>query len=330
MYRVLITTVPFGKNNKAPLENLVAAGMEYVINPLGRRLKEAELAEMIDGFDILIAGTEHISTKVLERATKLKLIARVGIGLDNLDLLEARRRGIQVTYTPDAPAPAVAELTIGLMLSLLRSIHLSNDDLHNGKWTRYFGRRITNCAVGIIGAGRIGSKVIGHLQALGVDRILATDIDPSVHSNFDTVVEWVDRETIYQESDIISVHVPLDYRTRGMIGRREMRLMKSDAILINASRGGIVNEVDLAYVLKEGHLGGAAIDAFEMEPYVGELANISRCLLTAHMGSMSLDCREQMEVEATDEAVRFALGRDLKCIVPTQEYEIKELDLINE
>ena len=330
MNRVLITTVPFGQNNKEPLEKLVAAGLEYVINPLGRKLKETELAEMIGDFDVLIAGTEKISAKVLERATNLKLIARVGIGLDNLDLLEARRRGIQVTYTPDAPAPAVAELTIGLILSLLRSIHLSNDELHNGKWIRYFGRRIANCTVGIIGVGRIGSKVIQHLQAFGVDRILATDTDPRVYSKFNQDVEWVDRETIYRESDIVTVHVPLDHSTRNMIRRREMLLMKSDAIVVNASRGGIVNEADLVNILREGHLGGVAIDVFETEPYSGELANIDRCLLTAHMGSMSIDCREQMEVEATDEAVSFAAGAELKCLVPEEEYIIQELDFQNE
>jgi D-3-phosphoglycerate dehydrogenase / 2-oxoglutarate reductase len=329
MYKVLITTVPFGQNNKSPLEKLVSADMEYVINPLGRKLKESELAEMIDGFDILIAGTEHISAKVLERATKLKLIARVGIGLDNLDLLEARRRGIQVTYTPDAPAPAVAELTIGLMLSLLRSIHLSNDDLHNQKWTRYFGRRISNCSVGIVGAGRIGSRVIRHLQALGVNQVLAYDRDENVQSNFDKNVEWVSKETVYQESDIISIHVPLDHRTRNMIGCKELLSMRSNALLINASRGGIINENDLAYVLNSGHLGGAAIDVFETEPYKGELVNISRCLLTAHMGSMSLDCREKMEDEATDEAVRFSLDEKLKCTVPIEEYEVQELDINN-
>ena len=115
-----------------------------------------------------------------------------------------------------------------------------------------------------------------------------------------------------------------------MIRRREMLLMKSDAIVVNASRGGIVNEADLANILREGHLGGAAIDVFESEPYSGELANIDRCLLTAHMGSMSLDCREQMEVEATDEAVRFVTGAELKCLVPEEEYIIQELDFQNE
>ena len=116
MPKVLITTVPFADKNRLPIELLEGAGIEYLINPIGRKLKEEELAEMVDDFDVLIAGTELITERVMSCASKLKLISRVGIGLDSVDLLAAERRGIQVSYTPDAPAPAVAELTIGLML----------------------------------------------------------------------------------------------------------------------------------------------------------------------------------------------------------------------
>ena len=123
MSKVLITTAPFGDKNRLPIELLEAAGIEYLINPLGRKLKEEELVGMVSDFDTIIAGTKQITEKVMSAASNLKLISRVGIGLDSIDLLAAKRRGIKVSYTPDAPAPAVAELTIGLMLSLLRSVH---------------------------------------------------------------------------------------------------------------------------------------------------------------------------------------------------------------
>ena len=116
MPRALITTIPFGDKNRLPIDLLESAGIEYVINPLGRKLKEEELADMITDFDILIAGTEPITDRVMRSASRLKLISRVGIGLDSVDLLAAEKRGIQVSYTPDAPAPAVAELTIGLLI----------------------------------------------------------------------------------------------------------------------------------------------------------------------------------------------------------------------
>src|SRR5262245_23421678 len=124
--KVLITTLPFGSLNRKPLDLLEAAGLECVINPFGRRLSENELIQLIDGITILIAGTEPITAQVMDVASRLRLIARVGIGLDSVDLDAARSHGIAVGYTPDAPAPAVAELTVGMMLDLLRGISRSD------------------------------------------------------------------------------------------------------------------------------------------------------------------------------------------------------------
>ena len=130
MPKVLITTVPFGDKNRLPLELLESAGIECLINPLNKKLTESQLTDMITDFDVIIAGTEPISEKVMKRASKLKLISRVGIGLESVDLISAQKWGIKVSYTPDAPAPAVSELTLGLMLCLLRSVHVSNAQMH--------------------------------------------------------------------------------------------------------------------------------------------------------------------------------------------------------
>jgi D-3-phosphoglycerate dehydrogenase len=325
--KALITTVPFADHNRLPLEQLQSAGIEYVINPLGRRLKEDELADMIGDFDVLIAGTEPISDKVMARATKLRLISRVGIGLDSVDLLAAERRGIRVSYTPDAPAPAVAELTIALMLSLLRGVHVANLQLHAGKWQRIFGRRIAEVTVGIIGVGRIGARVLRRIPAFGMPRVLANDINPQLKFDPNLKIEWVGKEDIYRQADLLSLHVPLTPNTKNMIRREQLMMMKPDALLINCARGGLVNEADLAAVLKSGHLGGAAIDVFEHEPYSGELCEIERCLLTAHMGSMSVDCRTRMEIEATEEAVRFLTSGAQLSPVPREEYEVQRAGL---
>lgn len=324
MPKVLITTVPFGDKNRLPIEQLETSGVDYLINPIGRKLKEAELAEMISDFDVLIAGTEEITDAVMARGCKLKLISRAGVGLDNVDLSAAARRGIKVSYTPDAPAPAVAELTIGLMLALLRSIHVSNAQMHRGEWQRIFGRRIPEITIGIIGSGRIGGRVLRRLQAFGSPRILVNDIQPNKNIAPQLKLEWVGKEEIYKHADLISLHLPLTKQTRGMISRDELMMMKSDAMIINTSRGGIINEADLKDVLNNGHLSGAAIDVFDQEPYAGELAKIDRCLLTSHMGSMSIDCRTRMEIEATEEAIRFIKGQPLKSIVPIEEYQIQE------
>lgn len=327
MPKVLITTVPFADNNRLPLELLDGVGVEWLINPLGRKLNEDELADMIKDVDVLIAGTEPIGEKVLNRANRLKLISRVGIGLDSVDLIKARELGIDVSYTPDAPAPAVAELTIGLMLSLLRNIHVANSELHKGVWHRHFGRRIPEITIGVIGAGRIGGRVVRRLAAFGSPRILINDINPVPDVTDKLKLEWVDKEAIYREADVIILHVPLTKKTQNMIGYSELKKMKPDACIINVSRGGIVNESDLERVLNEGHLSGAAIDVFENEPYTGGLCKIERCLLTSHMGSMSVDCRTKMEIEATEEVVRFFQKKSLQGLVPTSEYDIQEQNL---
>ena len=327
MPKILITTVPFGAVDQAPLSKLKSAGLDYVINPLGRKLKENELAEMVGDFDVLIAGTEPITAKVMQSARRLRFISRVGIGLDSVDLLAAERHGIKVSYTPDAPAPAVAELALGLMFSLMRLTHVANAEMHRGEWRRHFGRRMADLTVGIVGAGRIGSRVLTYLNKLGFKQLLVNDINPHLSFSNELTFKRVEKEAIYRESDLISLHVPLNFDTKNLIARSQLLQMKSDAMIVNTSRGGVINETDLAEVLMSGHLSGAAIDVFEQEPYVGPLAHIDRCLLTSHMGSMSIDCRTRMEIEATDEAIRFLMNEPLKGLVPPAEYEAQRQGL---
>ncbi len=324
MPKILITTVPFGKKNSLPLELIKSSKINYLINPLNKKLTEEELSHMISDFDVLIAGTEPITAEVIKSAKNLKLISRVGIGLDNIDLLAARKKGIKVSYTPDAPAPAVAELTIGLMLSLLRSIHISNDEMHSGRWHRFFGHRLEEVTLGIIGVGRIGTKVINHTKSFGLPKIMANDLCPDIKLSNKFNLQWACKEKIYREADIISLHLPLTHLTENMIRKEHLMIMKSNAFIINTARGGIINEQDLYEVMENGHLGGAAIDVFNFEPYSGPLNKIKRCVLTAHMGSMSVDCRTKMEIEATEEALRFLNDEELKQKVPDSEYLLQE------
>ena len=324
MAKVLITTVPFGNKNPLPLELLERNNIEYLINPLNKKLTEDELADMVTDFDVIIAGTEPITKKVMDRSTNLKMISRVGIGLDSVDLLEASKQGITVSYTPDAPAPAVAELTIGLMLTMLRSVQISNMEMHNGKWHRFFGRRLSEVTIGIVGVGRIGVGVLQHLQGFGSPKILLNDTNQncSLKQKYSNI-EWTDKETIYQQADIITIHTPLTVQTKNMIKKEQLTSMKKDAVIINTARGGIINEEDLYNVMYKGHLSGAAIDVFDFEPYSGKLREIQHCILTAHMGSMSIDCRTRMEIEATEEAVRFLTNQHLEGVVPEEEYAVQ-------
>ena len=328
MSKVLITTIPFADKDRLPLELLENANIDYLINPLNKKLTEDELTEIVTDFDVIIAGTEMITSKVMDRAKNLKMISRVGIGLDSVDLVSAKERGIIVSYTPDAPSPAVAELTFGLIFSLLRSIHVSNSQLHEGKWYRFFGRRLSEVTLGIIGVGRIGGRVIRRTKSFGSPRLLVNDIDNSKRPDLiDFKLNWVSKEKIYEEADIISIHTPLTSATKDMVTREQLLKMKKDAIIINTSRGGIINEQDLYEVMNSGHLSGAAIDVFEKEPYDGKLSEIERCILTAHMGSMSEDCRTRMEIEATEEAVRLLTGKKIEREVPQEEYDVQSQGL---
>ena len=167
----------------------------------------------------------------------------------------------------------------------------------------------------------------GHLQGFGNPHILVNDIEPDRQFGDEYELKWASKEQIYREADIISLHLPLTGKTKNMIRTEHLRMMKEDAIILNTARGGIINEDDLYDVLQTEHLSGAAIDVFDFEPYTGKLRDIERCLLTAHMGSMSIDCRTRMEIEATEEAVRFLIDKPLKGLVPEGEYEVQRQGL---
>lgn len=319
--RVFVSTVPFATLDRRPLERLAAAGAEVTINPLGRRLKAEELAAFVADADVLIAGTEPVTAAAIHGSRRLKLIARVGIGLDNVDLAAARAAGVTVAYTPDGPAPAVAELTVGLLLTLLREVPRTDRGLRRGEWFRHMGRRLACSTLGVIGVGRIGRRVIAHVTGgfPGV-RVLANDRTPDPAFGDRHGVTWVERDTLFRESDAVTVHVPLTAETRGLVGARELSSMKPSAVLVNTARGGIVDEAALAEALEAGTIASAAVDVFEEEPYGGRLATLERTLVTCHIGSMSADCRVAMEIEATEDAVRFLAGEPLRGLVPAEEY----------
>ena len=323
MSKVLITTTPFGEYDKKPIDILEKAKIDFQLNDRGRKLTEQELIERVRDVNVLIAGTETISAKVMDAASNLQMISRVGVGLNSVDLSAARERDVAVSYTPEAPAPAVAELTVGLILSLLRMINLSNEEMHNRKWTRFFGRRLSNITVGVIGAGRIGGRFIQHLDSFGKPKVLVNDLITNKKLVNKSNVEYVSKNEIFKNADVVTLHLPLTKATKNLVTKQQLLIMKKDALIINTARGGIINEDDLFNALIGGHLQGAAVDVFDTEPYSGPLCSVKNCLLTSHMGSMSIDCRSRMELEATEEAIRFLKNQDMKSPVPQYEYELQ-------
>jgi D-3-phosphoglycerate dehydrogenase len=294
---VLLSVSSFGVADPAPRERLEAAGLQVHDNPYGRRLKQAEISELIVGVDAIIAGTEPLNADVLAQAVRLRVISRVGVGLENVDLNAALRAGIVVRNTPDAVTDPVAELTLSGILNLLRHIGHMDRDLRAGEWNRRMGRLLTGRTVGIVGLGRIGRRLAALLGPFGV-RLLATDRAPDHHAAHRLSVMYVELEQLLAESDIVTLHLPGS--PRPIIGAPELRLMRADAVLVNTSRGGLVDEDALLAALREKRLGAAFIDTFVDEPYEGPLRELSNVLLTPHAGSYAAEARVRMELEAVE------------------------------
>ncbi len=321
--RVLLSTVPFGEIDPKPLTMLEGAGVECARNPLGRRPGEAELASMLgEGFDAVIAGLEPFTPKVLDAARGLRLISRATVGLETVDLNAARERGVLVAHTPGANAQAVAELALNHLLSLLRGVHRSHDALRRGEWLQVMGRTLEEITLGVIGAGRIGRRVIRHAAAFGA-KILANDLAPDEAFGERHGVEWTEKEEIYRRADAVSLHVPATPATVGLIGEAELAMMKKGAFLINTARGVLVDEEALARALGSGRLGGAGIDVFSEEPYRGVLSDAPNCVLTAHLGARARSARLRMELDAAENVLRFLAGEPIPGLAAEEEYEMQ-------
>lgn len=309
--KVFISTHPFSSTSPAPLELLASNCLDVTLNLHGRKITTQELAAEIKDSDVLIAGTEKITEEVLKNAPNLKLIARVGVGLDGVDFELCSKYDVKVTYTPDAPTMAVAELCVGTILDLSRKITFSNNNLKKGIWDRHMGTLLYGKTVGILGMGRIGKSLIHLLSSFNV-RFLVNDIALDISFGRLYNVEFVSKAEVLEKSDIVSVNVPLKKDTYDFITLNEIKRMKPHAILINTARGGIVNENDLYESLKTGLIAGAGIDVFEEEPYNGKLIELDNCILTCHMGASTIDSRTDMEIQAVEEVIRFKNNQPLK------------------
>ncbi|MFC1491094.1 phosphoglycerate dehydrogenase [Nitrospinota bacterium] len=324
LFRTFISCERFGDIDPRPVRMLEEAGVECVYNPYGRLLAEDDMKALIAGCNAVIGGAEPVSAAVMDCAPGLRFISRCSVGLDSVDLLAARERGIPVAYVPGANSQAVTELTVSHVLSLLRGVPKADASLRNGTWIRVMGRSLEELIVGIVGVGRIGKRVARHLAGFGA-RIIANDIAPDRAFGEEISIEWVEKEHLFRESDVVSLHVPATPLTMGMIGREELSVMKPDAILVNTARGGLIDEAALADTLRSGSLGGAALDVYEREPYEGELTELDNCLLTCHMGGSSRASRLRMEMQAAKNLACFLKGEPIPNLVPEAEYELQAM-----
>lgn len=309
--KVFVSTHPFGETSKIPLELLSKNEFEVRVNAHRRKITSQELAKDIRDAEILIAGTEKITEEVLQNAPNLKLISRVGIGLDGIDFELCRKYNIKVAYTPDAPTMAVAELCVGLMFDLSRKISFTDANLKQGVWNRHMGMLLYGKTIGIIGMGRIGKSLIKLLSSFNVSfKVCEPNPDFPFLKMYN--VELTDKIKLLKESDVVSLNLPLKRDTINFLTLDDLKNMKKSSILINTARGGIVNEDDLYIALKENLIAGAAVDVFEEEPYKGKLRELDNIVLTCHMGASTIESRTDMETQAVEEAIRYKNRAPLK------------------
>ena len=295
---VLIASYPFGQVEPEAVRLLEERGAKLIWNPHPRKLRPEELRALIVDAEAVVASTEPYDQATLDAAPKLELIARTGVGMDSVDLDACRARGVQVAWTPDAPSDAVAELTVGLAVSLARHVGVADRALRAGGWDRRTGWLLKARTVGILGFGRIGRRVARLLQPFGC-RLLATDIDPEVApAARELGVELCALPKLLARADLVTVHVPATAATRGLFDAAWLGAMRQGALLINTARGEVVDEAALLEALDAGRLGGAALDVFQHEPYRGPLAGRDDVLLTCHMGSCADEGRKAMELGA--------------------------------
>ncbi len=297
MSKFVISTSTFDTDNNPAIQSLIKQGMTGVSNPYRRKLTEQEIIDLLADDSVgLIAGIEPLTARVFAAAKQLKVVARCGAGMDSVDLAAAEEHKIAVSNTPEAPAQAVAELTLGLMLALLRRICNTDKLLRQGEWPRQQGHLLAAQTIGIVGLGHIGRRVARLCQAFDA-KVIA--YDPYV-TEATANVSLVSFEQLLTQADIVTLHLPYSKDNHHLLDSKALAQMKPSAMVINAARGGLVDEAALNHALCTEQLAAAALDVFEQEPYQGQLLACDNIILTSHIGSLAREARQRMELEVAE------------------------------
>ena len=293
-YKILITSTSFFKAGPVPLQQLKEFNCEIIENPYGRPLKEDELIPLLVDVDGVIAGLDEFGEKVLKSSNRLKVISRYGVGIDNIDMEAAKRLDIFVINTPDVNTQAVADLTFGLILSVSRKIPQSHQSTRKGRWERFIGREVYGKRLGIIGPGRIGKAVANRAKGFEME-IIAYDVQRDESFAETLEIKFLPLDDLLMEADFVTLHCGLNPQTKGLIGPRELGLMKETAYLINTARGELVNERALYEALKERKIAGAGLDVYEQEPPLeSPLLSLENAVTTGHIAAYTDEAIKEM------------------------------------
>jgi D-3-phosphoglycerate dehydrogenase len=314
--KVLATPTSLKPDTKNPaLNELEKFADEITFNPADRPLSEEELIPLLEDCDGYIAGLDFVTARVVESCKKLKVISRYGAGVDRVDIDAASRRGIAVCNTPGVNAEAVADLAFGLILSVARRIPALDKLTKEGKWTRSIGIELSDKTIGILGLGAIGRAVAKRARGFSM-RVLA--FDPYMDEAYASAngIETASFGGAVKNSDILSLHLPLNDETRHVINGEVMSDMKQGAIIINAARGGLIDEHAACDLLKSGHLGGLGLDAYEEEPpKASPLFEMDNVVATPHTGAHTREATANMASLAVSNLIDVLSGRECKYVL---------------
>jgi len=272
-------------------------------------LKPEQLEAIIGGYDALaVRSATKVTARLLEKASRLRVVGRAGVGVDNVDLEAATRRGVVVMNTPGGSSVTVAELTLAHMLALSRHVAQATASVKSGRWEkkRFQGHELHGKTLGVVGIGNIGSVVVQRCQALGM-KVLAYDPFISAEAAAKLGVTLVSLEELWPRADVISLHVPLTEQTRNLVNAATLAKMKKGALLVNCARGGVIDELALAEALRAGHLGGAALDVFEKEPVAPDhpLLQLESFICTPHLGASTEEAQAAVAIAIAEQLVAF-------------------------
>jgi len=308
--KILITPRSFASTSDKPNNLLTEKGYEIIRNNTGRPFTNKEMLNMISDICGIIIGIDDFNANIIDHAKKLKVISKYGVGLDNIDLESACKNNIVVTNTPHANSDAVADLAFALMLSLARRIPEADKKTKDGKWEKIIGNSVWEKTLGIIGLGKIGKQIVKRAKGFNM-KILVYDINKDKEFAVNHDVNYVSKKYLLKESDFISLHVPLNEKTRGLIGEDEFKLMKRSGFLINTSRGGLIEEDSLYKALKEEKIKGAGLDAYINEPpESSQLKELKNIIMTSHNGAYTEEAIEKMGVQAARNLISVLEGKE--------------------
>lgn len=295
--KVKVTNVAFSKNDYL-VDALKNKFPDSVVNEEGKRMNGDNLVDYLKDAEAAIVGLELITSEILDKLPDLKMIAKYGVGLDNIDLNACKQRGINVGWTGGVNKRSVAEMTLGFMLALCRNLYSTSNELKTFLWNKNGGLQLTGKKIGIIGIGNIGKEVIALLKPFKCEILVNDIIDLSVFAKKEGVI-ISSKDQIYREADIITIHTQFKKDTENMLNAEAFALMKQSAFVINTARGGIINEEDLKKALKNKLISGAAIDVYETEPPIDkELLSLPNLICTPHTGGNSYEAVVAMGLSA--------------------------------